>query len=81
MSQKSFATKSIDSCMNLLISKVDQIDNSSEAESLLFELHSLKNKNFKTKIADQKENNPLIPSSMQNKDQIESSNVPVKLRK
>ena len=42
------STQSIDSWMNILISKYDKVDNNSEVENLIFELHSLKTKRNKS---------------------------------
>lgn len=47
---KSVTTQSIDSCMNLLMSKIDKVDNNSEMENLVFELQSLKSKRNKTRL-------------------------------
>ena len=67
--------------MTQLMSKYDKVEDSSEVESLIFELHSLKNKSKKSKIAIFNNRKASLPSTLMSKDQFDSSLVPNKLRR
>lgn len=80
-SQKSVTTQSIDSCMNFLISKYDKVENNSEMENLIFELHSLKNRQHKRKKSRFDERKTSVPSTILKESPMRKSRVPLKLRK
>lgn len=65
--------------MNLLISKFDQVENSSEVENLIFELHSIKNQKSQGSLF--KDRKTSLPENITNKNKLETGNVPMKLRK
>jgi len=67
--------------MNLLISKYDKVDNNSEVESLIFELHSLKNKKFNGNNSTVEGRKQSVPNVLDIESPFKPLQVPKKLQK
>jgi hypothetical protein len=66
--------------MNLLVSKFDKVDNNSEVESLIFELHSLKAKKNKTGLSNFENRKISLPDTILSSP-LKHPSVPKKLQK
>jgi hypothetical protein len=67
--------------MNMLINKYDEVENNSEVESLIFELHSFKNKTSKVKRSTYGDRKISVPDTILSNNPFGDKKIPRKLRK